>query len=81
MARKTEQISAERLCDAATAALRAAAEVGEQLGGLWPYPMDLYDTPLAPEYLKQFTAHEVDEASKFLVRLGAIEPPTRRRAA
>jgi hypothetical protein len=79
MARQNEQLSPERLCDAAEAALRAAVEVAAQHGGVWPYPADLMGAENQPECLCQFTKYEIEQASEFLVRLGMIEPPLKKR--
>ena len=78
MARQSEQLSPERLCEAAEAALRAAVEVAEYTGGPWPYPADLMGSPLQPEFLSPFTRWEMEQASEFLVRLGMIEAPKRK---
>ena len=74
MASPAESMSAERLCEAAEAALRAAADVAEYTGGPWPYPADLMGSPLQPDFLAPFTKWEMEQASEFLVRMGAIEP-------
>lgn len=79
MARAGEQISPERLCEAAEASLRAAVEVAEYTGGPWPYPLDLLGGPLQPGYLGQFARWEVQEACEFLVRMGFLERPRRQR--
>jgi hypothetical protein len=73
-----EQLSPGRLCDAAEAALRAAAEVGQRRGGEWPYPVTLLGTGDEPEYLAEFAPWEVRQASEFLVRLGMISLPQRK---
>ena len=78
MGQQNEQLSPERLCDAASAALAAAVEVAEQRGGAWPYPADLMGSPEQPECLCAFTRFEIEQASEFLVRLGMIESPRRR---
>jgi hypothetical protein len=69
-----EHIDPERLCDAAEAALKAVAEVSERNGGRWIYPLDIMSNPLRPACLKGFTTEEIDQASRFLVRMGIIEP-------
>ncbi len=79
MARPNEQLSAGRLCDAAQAALTAAAEVGEERGGEWPYPLDLMGSPDQPACLAEFTHWEIQLASEFLLRLGMIAPPPKGR--
>lgn len=72
----------ERLCDAAEAALRAVAEASERNGGQWVYPTDLLLSASPPSCLRDFTRYEVEQASMFLVRMGAIEPrQSPRRAA
>lgn len=76
MARQNEQLSPDRLCDAAEAALKAAVEASE--GGPWPYPADLMGATNQPECLTQFTRWEIEQASEFLVRLGMIEPRVKR---
>lgn len=68
-----EQMDPERLCDAAQAALLAAAEVAQQTGGKWPYPADLLGTPMQPRCLAAFTRWEMEQACDFLVRLGMLE--------
>ncbi len=78
MARQHEQLSPERLCDAAEAAMKAVVEAAA--GGAWPYPADLMGSANQPECLCQFTRWEIEQASEFLVRLGMIEPPERDRA-
>lgn len=80
MERSEQQISPQRLCEAAEAALAAAAEVGGERGQ-WPYPLDLMGAPEQPRCLCDFTRHEIEQASRFLVRLGMIEAPLRRRAS
>lgn len=79
MARPNEQLSAERLCDAASAALAAAVEAAEHRGGVWPYPADLMGAPDQPACLSGFTRYEIEQASEFLVRLGMIESPKHKR--
>lgn len=78
VAKPHENLTPERLCDAAEAALRASTEVAEYTGGPQPYPADLMGSPLQPDYLAKFTLFEIQEASEFLVRIGFIPP---RRAA
>jgi hypothetical protein len=81
MGRSPEQLSPERLCEAAEAALRAAVEVAEYTGGPWPYPVDLMGGPLQPDYLGAFTRWEIEQACDFLVRLGMLERPRAVRKA
>lgn len=70
-----EPIDAERLCDAASAVLRACVEFAEQHNGLWPYPPALLGAPNQPRAMCDLTRFEVEEATAFLIRLGVIEMP------
>lgn len=79
MARPTEQLTPERLCDAAEAVLKAAAEVGQERGGEWPYPVSLVGGPHEPDCLGSFERWEIQQASEFLVRLGIISPPRQKK--
>jgi hypothetical protein len=38
-------------------------------------------TPLQPDFLSEFTRWEIEQACEFLVRVGAIEKPSPRKAA
>lgn len=76
-----EELSAERLLEAAEAALKAAAENAEFTGGPGAYPLDLLGSPVQPECLAPFTRFEIEQACDFLVRMGAIEAPKHRPAA
>jgi hypothetical protein len=78
MARPKEQLSSERLCEAAEAALKAAAEIGEERGGDWPYPVDLMGGADQPECLCEFTRWEIQQACEFLVRMGMLSAPRRK---
>lgn len=69
-----EQVSPERLVEAAEAALMAAAEAAEVGGGDWPYPADLMGHPDQPACLCPFTRWEIEQACEFLVRMGMLEP-------
>lgn len=75
------EMDAVRLCDAAEAALKAVVEVAERNGGRRIYPTDIMSGPLHPACLNGFTPAEIDCASRFLVRLGWIEPRTAPRRA
>lgn len=77
MAAPKERISAERLFEAAEAALQAAAEMTVAQHGFAPYPADLIGTPDAPAALTGFTKSEMEEACAFLVRMGILSPPRR----
>ena len=74
-----EELSADRLCEAAEAALRAAHENAAFTGAPAQYPLDLMGTPVQPECLAPFTRFEIEQACEFLVRLGELESPSRRK--
>lgn len=76
-----EQLSPERLFEAAEAALAAVKENAEFTGGAGAYPLDLMGTPVQPACLAPFTRYEIEQACEFLVRMGALEAPSRKRAA
>ncbi|MBC7833827.1 MAG: hypothetical protein H7Y88_01850 [Phycisphaerales bacterium] len=67
------EIPADRLCDAAEAALMAAVDIAEYTGNPWPYPADLMGTSMQPACLESFTRSEIEQACRFLVRLGVLE--------
>ena len=79
MARPKDQLSPERLIEAAEAALKAATELSRDRGGAMPYPAGLMGTADQPHYLSEFTRWEMEEASEFLVRLGMIQKPRKKR--
>ncbi len=81
MAGSHEHITPDRLCEAAEAVIGAAVEVAAETGGPWPYPADLMGGPLQPRCLAEFTRWEVEEACRFLVRMGALDAPGRKNAA
>ncbi len=66
-------IPANRLFDAAEACVNGARAVAEATGDGFIWPPDFMGTPLQPPCLDDFTMYEVEEASKFLVRLGIFE--------
>lgn len=67
-----EQISPDRLIEAAEAAWWASERHWKERGGFRPYPADLMGTSAEPDCLRDFTRWEIKEASEFLVRLGMI---------
>ena len=73
MKKQHEQISPDRLVDAATAVLAAVAEVREELGDVAINPTELMGAPHQPRCLCEFTRFEVDEATAFLLRMGYLE--------
>jgi hypothetical protein len=68
-----DQVSPERLLEAAEAALAAARDVAQYTGGPIPYPADLMGSELQPDSLAQFTRYEIEQASLFLLRMGMLE--------
>ncbi len=70
-----EEISAERLIEAADAVIVAVSEQ-VQAHGVSPYPPDMLGSADQPEALLQFTRVEVEEATAFLVRLGVLQART-----
>lgn len=76
MKKQNEQITPDRLVDAATAVLEAVAEVREELGEAVVFPPDLMGSPNQPRCLCEFTRWEVEEATAFLMRMGYLERPS-----
>jgi hypothetical protein len=74
MAGRHEQIPADRLAEAADIVLRALREYAEEHGGAVIYPTDLLGSPDQPRALCELTRFEVEQAARFLVRLGFIPP-------
>lgn len=74
-----DQIDSYRLMEAVDAALRASEEIAQYTGNPRPYPADLMGTALQPDMLAPFTLHEIEEASKFLLRMGEVSPSGRGR--
>jgi hypothetical protein len=73
MKKQHEQLTPDRLVDAATAVLAAVAEVRDELGDVAINPTELMGAPNQPRCLCEFTRFEVDEATAFLLRLGYLE--------
>jgi hypothetical protein len=80
MADYKDQIDPQRLCDAAKAALAAAADVAEYTGKPAPYPLELMGHELQPACLAEFTRWEIEQACDFLVRMGFLEAPVKKAA-
>lgn len=76
MSLPSEQIQPERLLEAADAVLEAVIEVADVYDGLYLHPTQLMGTTLQPPSLREFTAFEVQEATRFLVRLGVLPAET-----
>jgi hypothetical protein len=68
-----EQITPDRLCDAAEAVMLAVVEVADRTQGGWVYPPELMGTEDQPQCLCDFTKWEVEQATQFLIRLGMVE--------
>jgi len=68
-----EQITPERLVEAAIATLKACEEYAAEHNGRSIYPTDLLGSPQQPRILCDFTRFEVEEAAAFLARMGFIE--------
>lgn len=71
----SSNIDPMRLVEAAEAVLVAVVEAADAFGGQWPYPPDLMGTEYQPAVLDHFTKGEVEEGTKFLIRLGILEAP------
>jgi hypothetical protein len=74
-----DQIDTYRLMEAVDAALHASEEIAQYTGKPRPYPADLMGSALQPDMLAPFTYHEIEEASKFLLRMGEVSPSVRER--
>ena len=68
-------IDPDRLWEAVEAAISAALDVAREHGGPMPYPADLMGSPIQPDCLSEFTKWEIEEACKFLIRMGFMEFP------
>jgi hypothetical protein len=82
MASREEELSADRLCAASAAVMRAVKEITDsrtkaQKGRPFvaPYPPDLMGATNQPSCLSDFTKHEVAEATAFLIRMGFLQYP------
>jgi hypothetical protein len=82
MASRKEELSADRLCAASAAVLRAVKEIADDRaavgkGGAFvaPYPPDLMGSSIQPACLCDFTKFEVTEATAFLIRMGFLQYP------
>lgn len=74
--RAFRELTAERLFEAAEAAIAGAVAVSRQTGRTCPYPTDLVGTALEPEAFRGFARWELEEACSFLVRLGVFHRTT-----
>jgi hypothetical protein len=83
MASRKEELSADRLCAASAAVLRAVKEITDERGQgaksgrtpVAPYPPDLMGSTAQPACLSDFTKYEVIEATAFLIRMGFLQYP------
>lgn len=78
-----EELSADRLCAASAAVMRAVKEITDESRAknkkerplVAPYPPDLMGASNQPACLCDFTKHEVVEATAFLIRMGFLQYP------
>ncbi|MBC7773654.1 MAG: hypothetical protein H7210_14260 [Pyrinomonadaceae bacterium] len=79
MANSNNQISTDRLFDASEAVLKAVKETAVITAGSKkaraPFPPDLMGRSNQPACLSDFTKHEVEQATAFLIRLGFYQGP------
>jgi hypothetical protein len=68
-----EKITPDRLIAAADAVLLAVAEIRSLIGNACIFPPDLMGLQEQPRCLCEFTRWEIEEATAFLVRMGALE--------
>ncbi|MDX9910502.1 MAG: hypothetical protein RBS39_01585 [Phycisphaerales bacterium] len=73
-----EEIDADRLFAASEAVVLAVSELAAAGVERCPYPPSLLGTPDQPECLADFTRHELEEATAFLVRMGVLAQHPRR---
>ncbi len=74
MARPTQQLSPQRLFEAAEATLVAAAQLAHVREQGVHVP-ELMGTARQPRCLDEFVRWEIEEAAAFLLRLGLLEQP------
>lgn len=74
---ESEEIDSHRLMEAVDAALNASEEIAQYTGQPRPYPADLMGSALQPPCLAPFTFHEIEEASRFLLRMDEVSPSIR----
>ncbi len=74
MARPEQQLSPQRLFEAAEATLVAAAQLEHAREKQRVHVPALMGTSRQPRCLDEFARWEIEEASAFLVRLGLLEP-------
>ncbi|MHC4217043.1 MAG: hypothetical protein ACYSU7_01170 [Planctomycetota bacterium] len=72
MGSSSENIQPERLMDAADAVLEAIVEVAEDFDGLYVHPPQLMGSKYQPACLCEYYVFEVEEATRFLTRLGLL---------
>ena len=75
MAQPNQDISAQRLFEAAEAALVAARLSPYSARGERPYPPSMIGTTRQPRCLDEFSRWEVEQGTRFLIRLGLLEYP------
>lgn len=70
--RSREPFDASRLFAATEAVLEAVEHYERATGKVCPFPPDLMGSPAQPAPLSEFSRAEIEEATRFLVRLGVI---------
>lgn len=79
MARQEQELSPQRLFEAAEAALVAAAQTAATRTAAaradHPLPPALMGTTRQPRCLDEFARWEIEEATAFLIRLGVLDSP------
>lgn len=68
-----DQLDPDRLFEATNAVMEALEAWAAEHKGQRLYPPDMMGTPDQPRALCDFTRHEVQEATDFLVRMGIVE--------
>lgn len=63
----------DRLWEVVNALSEATRDVAEYLNGRVLHPLEIHGGPLQPTALKEFTRFEVEEACRFLARLGLLD--------
>lgn len=63
----------DRLWETVEAINHAVHDVAEHLGGRKLHPLEIHGGPMQPASLKEFTRFEIEEACRFLTRMGMLE--------
>lgn len=70
---KNQPVEPQRLVDAAIVVLKVCTAYASSHDGRSVHPTELMGDPAEGRDLAVFTRHEVEEATRFLVRLGYLE--------